>query len=231
MTQAVGSAVPTLRGASGGEEVLRELRSRARKAQWWCGLTALFAVATPVVGLLSPTTVKTADGMTRPALGYGLLTLADAVVVITALVMRLLWLRRCRRNADVWAPGEATYSFGWVVGAWFTPLLMWWRPRRIVLDIVRASAGADGGTSGGADGGSADGIARLVNTWWALHVSVSIVGVCSVVAKSAMSSGAYQSVQLALAVVGLAGLALFLSVVSRVTALQEARLGERSVRV
>lgn len=202
----------------GRPDVLPEPRSRARRVQWWTCIGALLAVATPLVGLLGHTTVRTADGATRPALVYALFELADTAVLIIALVVRLRWLRLCRRNADLWAPGQATYSFGWVVGAWFTPLLMWWRPRRIVLDIIRAS--------GGSDGTAADGIVRFVNTWWALRVSYSVASSCAIALKGAMSTSTSLFVQLGLSVVGLAGLIYFVVLVGRIAALQEARWEE-----
>ena len=188
-----------------------EPRPLARRTQWWAALAGLSTVAAPLVGLLNHTTVRTADGSTRPTLAYGLVALVNLVVLIIALVMRLRWLRLCRQNADLWAPGEATYSPGWVVGAWFTPLLMWWRPRRIVLDITRASSDGDGS------------VTRLVTIWWALHVSFSVAGLCVVVLKGTMTDTVDSSVQLALALCSLASLVLFLDLVGRITALQEAR--------
>ncbi|MCT9006128.1 DUF4328 domain-containing protein [Streptomyces rhizosphaerihabitans] len=64
----------------------------------------------------------------------------------------LVWFRRCRENAEILAPGTQKYSPGLAVGAWFIPVAMWWIPRRVAADIVRAS-GVEGGTV-------------LVNVWW-----------------------------------------------------------------
>jgi hypothetical protein len=47
----------------------------------------------------------------------------------------LSWFRRCRLNAELFAPGTHKYAPGFAVGAWFIPVAMWWIPRRIALDI------------------------------------------------------------------------------------------------
>ncbi|MET9617203.1 DUF4328 domain-containing protein [Kitasatospora indigofera] len=62
------------------------------------------------------------------------------------------WFRRCRLNAEILSSTTHTYGRGRAPGAWFIPVLMWWAPRRAVLDIRRA-------------GGSA-GTPWLINTRW-----------------------------------------------------------------
>ncbi|MFF1870157.1 DUF4328 domain-containing protein [Kitasatospora herbaricolor] len=62
------------------------------------------------------------------------------------------WLRRCRLNAEVFAPGSHRYRPGFAIGGWFIPVAMLWIPRRVTLDVRRAS-----GLVGGA---------WLVEGWW-----------------------------------------------------------------
>ncbi|MGE7440099.1 DUF4328 domain-containing protein [Kitasatospora sp. NPDC001175] len=61
------------------------------------------------------------------------------VFVVISTIVLLCWLRRCRLNAEILAPGTHRYAPGFAVGGWFIPVAMWWIPRRIVLDIRRAS--------------------------------------------------------------------------------------------
>ncbi|MFJ8039118.1 DUF4328 domain-containing protein [Kitasatospora sp. NPDC096147] len=84
-------------------------------------------------------------------------TFPQAVPVMTllsaaSLVTVIYWLRRCRRNAEVFAPGTHRYSPGFAVGGWLIPVAMLWIPRRVTLDVRRASGLA--------------GRAWLVEGWW-----------------------------------------------------------------
>ncbi|GHH59188.1 hypothetical protein GCM10018781_01910 [Kitasatospora indigofera] len=70
------------------------------------------------------------------------------------------WIRRCRLNAEILSSTTHTYGRGRALGVWFIPVLMWWAPRRVVLDIRRA-------------GGSA-GTPWLINTWWTAWLAKSV---------------------------------------------------------
>jgi hypothetical protein len=136
-------------------------RSRARNAQYLLVLAVPLAAWRGAVGVWD-----------HPPLSHGVridaLTLLSSLALLgaetAAVVTLLLWLRRCRSNADLLAPGVSRYSPGWVVGAWFTPPLLWWRPRRIVLDVHRAS---------GSDSGASSTI-TLINVWWTIRVVLSV---------------------------------------------------------
>ncbi|MFF3907813.1 DUF4328 domain-containing protein [Streptomyces sp. NPDC001848] len=52
-----------------------------------------------------------------------------------------MWLGRCRRNAQICSSTTVGASGVWFVMACFIPVLNWWFPRQVVLDIERASAG------------------------------------------------------------------------------------------
>ncbi|MER8184981.1 DUF4328 domain-containing protein [Kitasatospora sp. NPDC094015] len=75
-------------------------------------------------------------------------------------VVFLGWFRRCRLNAELFAPKTHTYAPGRALGVWFVPVVMWWAPRRAVLDIARASR--------------PDGSTWLVNAWWAAWIAKSV---------------------------------------------------------
>ncbi|MFJ9692236.1 DUF4328 domain-containing protein [Kitasatospora sp. NPDC101183] len=82
---------------------------------------------------------------------------------IATIVVFLCWFRRCRLNAEVFAPGTQKFSYGFAVGAWFIPLAMWWIPRRIALDTWRASGPAGG--------------SWVVEAWWAAWLAKTLGGV------------------------------------------------------
>ncbi|GAA2793684.1 hypothetical protein GCM10010441_18660 [Kitasatospora paracochleata] len=114
----------------------------------------------------------------------------------------LAWLHRCRLNAEAFAPGTQHHSAGYAIGGWFIPVAMWWIPRRVVLDVWRASGGAG---------------SWLVETWWVAWLA-NTVGV-AVIGRVTGSLG-YDALSAAIHVVA-AGLAVWL--VQRVTAAQRAR--------
>ncbi|MFM9567894.1 DUF4328 domain-containing protein [Streptomyces turgidiscabies] len=59
-----------------------------------------------------------------------------------AIVLFLVWLARSRRNAQQLSPLASVPSPGWTMGAWFIPVVNLFVPRRLVLDIGRASSGS-----------------------------------------------------------------------------------------
>jgi hypothetical protein len=67
-----------------------------------------------------------------------------------AIVFFLVWLSRCRRNAE-YLFGASVAPGGWAVVVWFIPVINWWVPRQIVLDIERASSGTSQVVSEGLD--------------------------------------------------------------------------------
>ncbi|MFD5392409.1 DUF4328 domain-containing protein [Streptomyces sp. NPDC127074] len=73
------------------------------------------------------------DLFTTAQVIYSLLTLAIAVVWV-------IWFRRLRLNAEVFAPGQHRFSSGWAAGSWFTPVVNFWFPKQIANDIWRASS-------------------------------------------------------------------------------------------
>lgn len=85
----------------------------------------------------------------------------------------LCWFRRCRLNAERFAPGTHRYSAGFAVGAWFIPVAMWWIPRRMALDVWRANPPAGG--------------AWVVDAWWAAWLAKTVGGAIAVRFVGALS--------------------------------------------
>ncbi|AUG80829.1 hypothetical protein CFP65_6162 [Kitasatospora sp. MMS16-BH015] len=88
----------------------------------------------------------TGSGLVRP------LTLVTLPVFLGAAVLFLCWVQCCRVNAETFAPGTHKYGVGQAVWVWLIPVIMWWRPYRVVQDIRRATDWPGG--------------AQLVNAWW-----------------------------------------------------------------
>ncbi|NEA63329.1 DUF4328 domain-containing protein [Streptomyces sp. SID12488] len=127
-----------------------------------------------------------------------------------AIVLFLVWLARARRNAQELSPQASIPSRGWTIGAWFIPVVNFFVPRQIVLDIGRASSAS----------WEQKRDTTLVNLWWGAWVAHSLVLlVAGLVAPGSMAFLVVAEVLMVAAAV-LLGL-----VIERVTALQNAALG------
>ncbi|MDX2732641.1 MULTISPECIES: DUF4328 domain-containing protein [unclassified Streptomyces] len=177
------------------DAVPRSPQSLARAAQILVGLYAL----------LDPSRPKLFDA-TDDGLFYSRYVSASALVGLATLVTFLLWFRRCRYNAQALSVGPFAHTPGWAVGAWFTPVLMWWRPRRIALDIHRA-VGHDPAT---------DTTVTLINAWWAAwiaHMVAAVTATSTSYADSVVLSVVSQALYLIAAV-------FVILVIQRMTAAQ-----------
>jgi hypothetical protein len=88
----------------------------------------------------------------------------------------LIWLWQARENtAYLYSPlaprppldpqrGRHRLSPGWVVGAWFCPIVQFWYPLQVVEDVVRASEPAQPGR-----------IRLLLRGWWATWTAFWVV--------------------------------------------------------
>lgn len=124
---------------------------------------------------------------------------------VATVVVFLCWFQRCRANAGILAPGAHRYSAGFAVGGWFIPVATWWIPRRVALDVWRASSPADG--------------TWLINAWWAAWLAKTVGGV--VVAQAGAGSCGYSLYD---DVVGVVAAVLAILVIQQVTTRQETAL-------
>lgn len=124
-------------------------------------------------------------------------------------VLFLVWLARSRRNALALAPQAKLPGGGWLVGAWFVPLLNLFVPRQFVLDIGRASSPSWNPKR--------DSV--LVNLWWAAWIGHGIA--LTLTTEAAPGSRAALAVAEALM---LAAAGLLCLVIERITTLQSAAL-------
>ncbi|MGW9135953.1 DUF4328 domain-containing protein [Streptomyces sp. NPDC055681] len=177
------------------DAVPRSPQSLARAAQILIGLYAL----------LDPMRPKLFDA-TDDRLFYSRYVSASFLVGLATVVTFLLWFRRCRYNAQALSVGPFAHTPGWAVGSWFTPVLMWWRPRRTALDIHRA-VGHDP---------APDTTVTLINAWWAAwiaHMVGAVMATSTSYADSVVLSVASQALYLIAAV-------FVILVIQRITAAQ-----------
>ncbi|WP_327184740.1 DUF4328 domain-containing protein [Streptomyces sp. NBC_01334] len=90
----------------------------------------------------------------------------QTAALLACIVVFLCWFHRVRVNAEVFRPDGHSKSRGWTVGAWFTPIVNLWYPRRIALDIWDASSPGNPWDRPRPHG--------PVNAWWAMWI-VSLV--------------------------------------------------------
>lgn len=126
------------------------------------------------------------------------------LLIFATIVVFLCWFRRCRLNAEIFAPGTHKYSTGFAVGGWFIPVAMWWIPRRIALDVWRAN-----GSVGGA---------WMINAWWVAWLAKTLSG--GIAAGFQSHPNGYSLYKMVVGVVA-AGLAIV--VIRQVTAGQDGK--------
>ncbi|MFM9447067.1 DUF4328 domain-containing protein [Streptomyces acidiscabies] len=142
-----------------------------------------------------------------------LAAVVQAPPLMVTIVVYLCWFWRVRVNAEVFEPGGHTQGRGWTVGGWFVPVLNLWFPRRVMVDVWKASAPLGRTVSHG-----------LVNAWWAAWVLSILSGWAMAVkyrrAETAAEIRDFSAVTMVTdAMAGVAGV-LAILVVLRVTRMQ-----------
>jgi hypothetical protein len=100
--------------------------------------------------------------------------LAFVMMIVTAVVF-IQWLRRARVNAELLGHTHHRHSRGWVIGAWFCPVVNLWYPKQIVDDVWRGSDPVTRmGAMTSADGGRTSGLTLL---WWSALLARAVVDV------------------------------------------------------
>ncbi|MFF4410509.1 DUF4328 domain-containing protein [Streptomyces sp. NPDC001404] len=182
---------------------------------------------------LTDATARKADSADNAA---SVLSLLHILAFLASGVLWVVWFRRARLNAEVFAPGTHRFGSGWAVGSWFTPVVNLWFPKQMANDIYRASSPA--GPQAAPKG--------LLNSWWVLWITANVLSwmgstmeaVASARVKTATKGGHYslddwrsdaESLKSALAVQGLSTLLLAVAallallVVRQLSRMQEQR--------
>ena len=68
-----------------------------------------------------------------------ILTMLFRATYVAAGVMFIVWLYRARHNSELINDARHRRSRGWVIGAWFCPVVNLWFPHQIVADVWRTS--------------------------------------------------------------------------------------------
>ncbi|MGW0870986.1 DUF4328 domain-containing protein [Streptomyces sp. NPDC002740] len=188
------------------------MTSTARKAPWILARSAQAATAVAAV----------ADAFRAAAVRDQYLHHTDATLhrsgfvsmiflylMTLAIVLFLVWLARSRRNAQELSPRASVPGRGWTIGAWFIPVVNFFVPRRLVLDIGRASSLS----------WEQKRDTTLVNLWWGAWITHAAV--LALWGRAASGSMAFLVVAQALMIAAAVLLGL---VIERITALQSAAL-------
>ncbi len=137
------------------------------------------------------------------------------VGTVLALVGGCRWLAQARRNAELLPPFQPQrLSSAWVWWSWIVPIVSWWWPRRVVLDVW-------------ADTAPATPARRLVNRWWGFWVAGTIVGILTSRQDVADPSMAGRAVLFTIITSACLGVALhaWLQILDRITRDQDQVIG------
>ena len=92
--------------------------------------------------------------------------LAMFVVLVTALVAGVLWVRWFKPvHLAIEARGAARYRDGWWMWGWLLPIVSLFRPKQMVNDVWRAGAP-----------GASEKVPWQVQVWWALWLALTVAG-------------------------------------------------------
>ncbi|TDQ05641.1 DUF4328 domain-containing protein [Labedaea rhizosphaerae] len=100
------------------------------------------------------------------------LSLFSVATTIATAVLLIVWAYQARQNAELICTMQHRRSRGWVIGAWFCPVVNLWFPPMIVEDIYRASMPStrhDQVSSIGMPG------VPLIRFWWAPFILAGVV--------------------------------------------------------
>ncbi|MFJ1967294.1 DUF4328 domain-containing protein [Streptomyces sp. NPDC087903] len=185
----------------------------ARKASWILARSAQAAIAAATVADVFRAAAVRDHYLHRTDASLnksGFISMVFAYLMSLAIVLFLVWLARSRRNAQELSPLASFPSRAWTIGAWFTPVVNFFVPRRFVLDIGRASSAS----------WEEKRDTTLVNLWWVAWITHALV--LTVAGRVAPGSMAFLVVAEALMIAAAVLLGL---VIERITALQSFALG------
>ncbi|MFB7291227.1 DUF4328 domain-containing protein [Actinacidiphila glaucinigra] len=140
----------------------------------------------------------------------GMVSMVFVYAMTLAIVLFLVWLARARHNAHLLTPQASLPSRGWTIGVWFVPLVNFFAPRQVLLDIGRASSVSWQETRD----------RTVVNLWWAAWLGHGL----ALWTAGRIDPASIPLVALAEAFM-IAAAALAGTLIERITALQGAALG------
>jgi eukaryotic-like serine/threonine-protein kinase len=148
---------------------------RAHILRWWLVAGILVDAAVTVLNaihlsVLDPDSFAGSDAVIA---SDERLAIGAAAVMATFWISAILWLfwfHRAYRNVESFGTVSMRFGTGWAVGAWFVPILNWFRPKQIANDIWR---GTDPNPP---PGWIQPPVAPLVHWWWAAWLVGGLLG-------------------------------------------------------
>jgi Domain of unknown function (DUF4328) len=98
------------------------------------------------------------------------LSIADLGIYILAVVFFIKWFRRAYYNLHQLKWHNARYTEGWAAGSWFVPIIWWWWPYQIMMDIWKGTQSAVRERLGEPQS------AAIVGWWWAIYLISGFYG-------------------------------------------------------
>ena len=83
------------------------------------------------------------------------ISFVQAAILLATAVLFILWLRRCYANLEGLG-GRRRFSVRWAIWGWFVPVMLLWRPKQVVNDLLSCDPRPRSRT--------------LVNWWWAFFL-------------------------------------------------------------
>jgi hypothetical protein len=96
----------------------------------------------------------------------------SGAATIAAAITFIVWFHRAYTNAAALTGQRLRWGTGWAVGAWFVPIMWWWRPKQIANDIWRAG---DPKSKENPQWNALP-VPGMVHWWWALYVLAGVIG-------------------------------------------------------
>ena len=115
---------------------------------------------------------------------------SESAIGLAATVLFIMWLWRVRSNAEFLCRAAHRRGRGWVVGAWFVPVINLWWPKQIVDDVVAAS---DPRTRPFSPNLNEVRPTRMVLWWWLSWLAANLIGIAGICVQpypDALESGA-----------------------------------------
>jgi hypothetical protein len=189
------------------------------------GLSMLMTVVTSLAVALAPNQHQQVrdviDGVTTSRAGtssgpYQLISSLSLLAQVGTWVTTSIWLTRVRQNALVLRPDGQRRSEIWIWIGWIVPFVNLWFPKQLVDDALAATASAVGRTP------------VRTGSWWATWIAISLLSIAQAVNNVLPENEARHGILAAVAIVVTAlGLALWIRIVRRVSADQDALAADR----
>ncbi len=99
-----------------------------------------------------------------------IILIVSLVVTILAIIFFIMWFRRAYYNLHQLPWHNARYTEGWAAGSWFVPIIWFWWPYQIMVDIWKGTQNALRERLGEPQPST------IVGWWWACYLITDIYG-------------------------------------------------------